>query len=198
MQSTYKEIYQFIKHIRGYIWVSTAIFILFVLVGYNSPEEFKKGLLEAVGTLAKTLAPGGLHNTTFFNLLIAATLIFLNNYIKATFSMFTGYLLSIPSLIILISNAVILGVIYDASDHAAQFLLGILPHGLTELFSFILSAAISLWVTVTIFKQRTDIDNKYRGFRFLSKVNLYLVLPLMLFSAIIEIFVTVKLLSIYA
>lgn len=121
--------------------------------------------------------------------------IFFNNIEKAYMAMFAGVLFGIFPVYFIYTNSVIIGIVsafvYLGSGSAVVF-AGLVPHGITECTAIIMSSGYGLWlgikfIKMIIYKQRDEFKDAF----FLS-LNKYVkvIVPLLLFSAIIETWVT--------
>ena len=119
-------------------------------------------------------------------------LIFLNNSIKVFGSMILGTFLGIFPLLALIVNGYLIGVIASVSE-INVFLAGILPHGIFEIPSFILGAAIGLFLGRVALKERSNLRVEISS---ALVVFLKIIIALLFIAAIIEVYLTPKILSI--
>lgn len=173
-----------------YFVLITNLFIIIIMMAFSLSVIQIQGILhEHSGSLFST--PGTRDSKPFADFLD----IFLNNSSKAFMTIFTGILFGIFPLYFIYTNSVIIGVVsslvYLGSSGAVVW-AGLLPHGITESIAIILSAGYGLWLGIKffrliIFKEKARFkDAIFFALDRYAKV----IVPLLLFSAIIEAYVT--------
>lgn len=121
--------------------------------------------------------------------------IFGNNISKAYMSMFAGFLFGIFPIYFIYVNSQIIGVVSSIvylGSGGPVILAGLLPHGITESIAIITSSGYGVWLGVKFFRMifyKESAAFKEATFYALSKY-VKIILPLLLFSAIIETYVT--------
>jgi stage II sporulation protein M len=129
-------------------------------------------------------------------------IIFLKNLLASAMAMLLGLGLGLVPLLVVTSNGFLLGIVaYGAIQKAgALYLLaGILPHGIIELPTVLLSIAIGFrlghLLALTILREKEDLSGEIRmAFHFL----VHWVTPLLLLAAAIETFITPIAISVVA
>ena len=152
----------------------------YALGGAVAPQLFEM-LRETFGGIAE-LPP-----------LTLLAIIFLNNAAKSLAALILGLLLGIPSLLFIILNGAIIGIItYEVSiTYGFPFVFAaLLPHGIFELPAVLLSAAVGIKLGLKVlsrFKGETGLKKELQnGVRFFATR----IIPLLLIAAVIEVFVT--------
>ena len=182
----------FLKDLKWYILVSTLLFFGTVVIGYlfsqltlSNPAD----IIEELGT-----AFAWLDGLTPFRLFLV---IFLNNSIKALAVILLGIGLGIVPVGFVFLNGYIIGILmYSVVQLKGPgfFALAILPHGIIEIPALLLSVSIGLKLGWNLFKviKGEDLNLKkdlIEGVRFYT----FIILPMMLIAAFIEVYVTVAL-----
>ncbi|MCX6808969.1 MAG: stage II sporulation protein M [Candidatus Berkelbacteria bacterium] len=184
-------------------------------IKFNFWKYFYISLLIFLLAFASGFAVGG--NTGFVNSVLNQTFgsfegflkgphweiflfIFLNNSIKALAAICLGFLFGLFPFYILAANGFLIGMSarYFASVKGWQFAAaGFLPHGLIELAGFFLACSLGLWMGWRFIK-KFDLGEPLKPY-FLHALNLYwkIVLPLLFLAALVETYVTPKLLSLF-
>lgn len=181
------------KLYRWPVLLLIAVFVLGVILGLFLPVFAKLWLLEAVATKFETILASSASDWSLsFN-------IFLNNLFVSFIMYVSGFFLIVPFLIVL-SNGVIIGVFLSflyrtdvlLPGNFLSSLAGLLPHGIFELAAFFLVGALSIVVTIKLmFPQHVEPKKKLRTVLLESVERFVLiVLPLLLFAAVIETFVS--------
>src|SRR3990167_8869350 len=130
------------------IFVSLSIFTVSGLAGYSTGASESKSLMEE---LINMLAP-----LEQLNDLSLAAFIFFNNSIKAVFTVLAGLLLGLGPLVFLTFNGFLLGIVIKGvvlKHGAITTILGLLPHGILEIPSIIISSAIGFHLGMVVFKK---------------------------------------------
>lgn len=131
-------------------------------------------------------------------------MLLLNNSKASLVAIVLGFIpiLILPYLSLMI-NGMIIGLIIqlgEAQGHSgiSLFLYGLLPHGVTELSALLLAGAMGSLISITlakkIFKKSSTLSMKELT-KMLSWTFLLIIIPLLIFSAIIEGFITPQLLE---
>ena len=168
------------------IFVSLAIFTVSGLAGYSTGASESKSVMEE---LMNTLAP-----LKRLNHLFLAALIFFNNSIKAVFTILAGLLLGLGPLVFLTLNGFLLGIVIKGVvlEHGAiMTILGLLPHGILEIPSIILSSAMGLHLGIVVFKKIAGRDIQVK--KEIKQCLIFyvaIILPALLVAAFVEVFVT--------
>lgn len=182
-------------YLKNYIFVAIFIFSLGFLFGFNwaqiFPEETELILKRTKEVLEPIIKMSSISQFFF---------IFLKNSLTLFFGLVLGIIFGIYPFLVLFSNGTILGILaFSSSQNFSwlKFLLGILPHGIIEIPVLILAGAIGLKLGKIAF------DRIFKNIKGLEKeISLALeffwkiLLPLLVISAAIEVFITTKLLGI--
>lgn len=168
------------------VLVSLAIFMVSWLAGYSSDSSESQRVLEDLVNLLGPLKA--------LNPLWLTALIFFNNSLKAIATMFSGLALGLGPLVFLIVNGFLLGIVVNgvSLQHGALVsILSLLPHGILEFPSIILSAALGLHLGMVVLKK---IIGKESHIKSEIKLSLFffaaIILPALFVAAFIEVFVT--------
>ncbi len=195
---------------RYFILVSFLIFAFGIFYGYfatqTSPQEVKIAL-EEVKKVFEPIFEMGPVGQFFFIVLNNGLVLFLTLLLGAAFGVFP--------FLVLLSNGTILGIVAFFSQQTfswSVFFLGTLPHGIIEIPVLILTGALGLKIGKTVFQKVFKVDELHSSPRFANarvkqgeiKKELSdafeffwkVLLPLLAIAAIIEIFITAKLLGI--
>lgn len=197
MLSLFKPAWNVISDNRS--WIFIAVFI-FIISGFHAYQTAPHGeplndelmsQLEDILKLIMGLSP-----------LAASLFIFLANFITMAQMLLLGVAAGLAPLFTLYFNGRILGIL--AASFAGQdipflpvFLLGILPHGIFELFAFFISAGLGLKFGFSLFFPLPE-KNRLQSFKYIWKETitvLPLVALLLVVAALVEIFITPALLG---
>ncbi len=171
-----------------YIYLVAIVFIMATILGILSAENNPQTATQSIRELSQSLA-----FTQDFTPIELTLFIFLNNSIKAMIAMLSGILLGIFTVLFIIVNGYLIGVILDLSY--VQFgvlktIIAILPHGFFELTAVGLACANGLFLGAKLFKKlqgkgriKAYLQQAIKGFALI-------ILPLLFVSAIIETFIT--------
>ncbi|WNY24525.1 stage II sporulation protein M [Methanolapillus millepedarum] len=193
-----KNLFSFLSiHKVCTLWMAV-IFIICFAVGYivsASNPELSEQLMEMISG-----ALGAADTENSFQLLLQ---IFFNNAQIALFAIAFGILLGLFPLFVIIANGLMVGVVSEyiiRTNGVVYLLIGIVPHGIIELPVIILSAGVGFRLGAVVFSKL--IGRKVTWKMFNHEVSeagwgfFYFILPLLLISAIIEVYVTGTLLNI--
>jgi len=134
-----------------YIYLVAIVFIMATILGILSAENNPQTATQSIRELSQSLA-----FTQDFTPIELTLFIFLNNSIKAMIAMLSGILLGIFTVLFIIVNGYLIGVILDLSY--VQFgvlktIIAILPHGFFELTAVGLACANGLFLGAKLFKK---------------------------------------------
>ena len=139
-RENFKKGLQYIKQSKNFIYVVSVIFVLFILVGYfvPAPDFVEKVILKFIEDLIKTTEGMSWAEITKF--------IFFNNLKSSFFGMALGFIFGIFSIITTIVNGYLLGFVSSqvVSTEGIGVLWKILPHGIFELPSILISTGLCL------------------------------------------------------
>ncbi len=187
----------FLDHWRALL-VCVIIFLLSLPVGYFAPTEIKKAvLLPLLEKIDEIITP---HDGLLF------LRILWNNAGVGLLLMLLGFLI-VPSLIILFSNGLIIGVVFSLQQKIGllsnttflSFILGLLPHGIFEIPAIILSCTvgIAIGLRVILKKRYVPYRTKREVVRQCCTVFLVIILPLFIVAAVVETFVTPSIMNLF-
>ncbi len=174
--------------------LSTIVFIVFTLIGYmldSSIARFIESLFRS--PLIHIRYDGLLFKITLF------ILIFIKNVTTATLNVAFGPLLGVfPVMSILINGIIIGSVVREVylSKGLTYVILGLAPHGVIELPTFIYSSALGLYLAQEAFRLGLTNQDFIITYRYAIKLIIKVIAPLLLIAAFIEAFITSALLGI--
>lgn len=179
---------KYISGLKRFIIGSFLLFLSAGIYGFLFVElhpESAKNLLETFRELSEKIAGLSHHELML--------LIFLNNSFKIAILIILGILLGLAPIIFLTINGFLLGVVafITQSEHGiTTLLIGILPHGIFEIPVLIVGGSIGLklgkvFVNSMLNKQKLLPEVK-SALSFFARI----LLPLLLFAAFIEVFIT--------
>jgi len=170
----------------GLILVSFAIFMVGTAVGYFSAEKVSEQLIRMLGeefsSFTELPAP------------LLALAIFANNSSKTLIIMLLGVFFAVPPILFILVNGFVLGVVgFEVVEYkGALFLvLGVLPHGVFEVFAATLSTALGIKIGIAAYRRA-----RKRSFELQHTLKLCLktyfsrVIPSLFLAAVIETYVT--------
>ncbi|MFA5926932.1 MAG: stage II sporulation protein M [Patescibacteria group bacterium] len=173
---------------KRYYFLSIILFLVSVIVGYIVGIN---GLEQARETVIRNFADFG-----FLRELPPLTLflfIFLNNAIKALLAISLGFVFGILPIYFLVTNGKLIGLVIAivASNRDLGFALsGLLPHGFTESIALIISASYGLWLGGKSFRRLFYRESFGDAYKISLSKYAKIVLPLLLLSAAIEVYIT--------
>lgn len=185
---------EYLSALKNYILLAIFIFLFGFFSGYLSaqifPEEAKT-VLQEIREIYRPVFEMNVWSQFFF--------VLLNNALTVIFIILFGVIFGIPSFFALFSNGTVLGLVTFSlkQDFGWQmFLLSILPHGIIEIPVLILGGANGLKIGYSAFKRIVKKQDNIKqelliALEFLWKI----LLPLLLLSSFIEIFITANLLG---
>ena len=180
----------FLKDLKWYVLASTLFFFGTVVIGYLFGQLSQSNPADIIREL--DTAFGWLKDLTPFRLFLV---IFINNSVKALAVILLGIGLGIVPVGFVLLNGYIIGILmYSVVQLKGPgfFVLAILPHGIIEIPAALISVSIGLklgWNLIRVIKGE-DINLKkdlIEGVRFYS----FIILPMMLIAAFVEVYVTV-------
>ncbi len=183
-----KDDLAYLKSIRIFIGLSVFIFGLTAVMGYYAAAvdpELASSWTKELKMLKWILDQPPI---------LIMVIIFLKNLLASAMAMLLGLGLGLIPLMVVISNGFLLGIVGYAAVQKAGFLFlaaGILPHGIIELPTVLVSIAIGFrlgyLLTLTLAKEKADLSGETKvAIRFLVRY----VAPLLFLAAAIETFIT--------
>lgn len=186
---------KYLYRIRYYIIFSALVYFVSIFLGCKlasiSPDEANKIIDEfrkMVGSADKA-APLELFAFIFFK-----------NAFSSFLAVFAGIIFGILPFLSLIGNGAFLGVFayffIKENFSLAVFLAGTLPHGIIEIPAFLFSAAAGLWLGMAVFRRIIFMERKFRSkVKGAIKFYFFIILPLLFIAALIEAFITPKIIE---
>jgi len=193
---------QVIKNNRSWFLMAAAVFLICLIIfsgstAFSEPadQEIPDFVLDEMVSLFATILAG--------HPLLGAALIFMNNMITMAQMLLLGAAAGISPLITLGINGALLGLtLSTAAREGASLLfmlgLGILPHGIFELPAFFICAGMGLKFGYHCVASPLPGKNRSQSYRFIWKETisvLPLVVIMLVAAALIEMFVTPRLLE---
>jgi len=179
----------YLSVLRGSILFALAIFSLGIIVGLRAAFQSEDLAMKVLDDLKQSLSP--ILELSLWQLFL---FVFANNALKSLLFMAAGLLFGIAPVLFLFGNGFVLGVLFAVAyaEHSLFLaILGILPHGIFEISAILIAGAIGINLGMALIKKimhkeislRTELST---GLKFFLKV----IFPLLLFAAVIEIFLT--------
>ena len=191
---------QVIRDNRSWLILATAIFMICAVAFYLGTAYS-----ETVDDQALDSQLGMLQELFAFLIetkpLVSALLVFMNNFLSMAQMLLLGVLAGISPLFTLGINGALVGVLLSLSVQEGLpllplIVLGIMPHGIFELFAFFVCGAIGLKFGYHCVASPLPGINRLESFRYIWKEAisiLPLVVTLLILSAFIEMFITPRL-----
>ncbi len=193
---------QVISKNRGWIVMAAVIFMASAVVFYFMPVSSQPAAEGAVDGQLDQLED-------LFSMILGTTpmisvlLVFMNNFLSMAQMLLLGFLAGISPLVTLGLNGALIGIVLalSAGESAALLpliFLGLLPHGIFELFAFFLCGAIGLKFGFHCIASPLPGKTRSESFRYIWKEAisvLPLVVLLLIIAALIEILITPRLLE---
>ena len=191
---------QVISDNRSWLVLATAIFMIcavafYLGTAYSEPVDdqvldSQLGMLQELFAFLIEAKP-----------LVSALLVFMNNFLSMAQMLLLGVLAGISPLVTLGINGALVGVLLSLSVQQGMpllplIMLGIMPHGVFELFAFFLCGAIGLKFGYHCVASPLPGINRIESFRYIWKEAisiLPLVVTLLILSAFVEMFITPRL-----
>lgn len=183
------------KEMKHYFIVVVLVFGFSFYMGWANSEQFTHFLekqLEGLRPLIKSISSKENPQVWLF------FFIFLNNAIKTVLVVFSGILLGVLPLFMLIANGMILGYVLSLQENESTItivLKGILPHGIIEIPVILLACAYGLKLGMLVWKMGIQLlvpaEKRSAGIEFkrilqLSKPLSVVIVILLFVAAIIE------------
>ncbi len=175
------EGWRYTKESRNFIYTVSAIFLLFLLIGYfiPPPKAIEKIILQFVEDLIKTTSGMSWTEITGF--------IFFNNLKSSFFGMIFGVIFGIFSIVTSLANGYLLGFVSSrvTSTEGIAILWRLFPHGIFELPAALISMGLGLKLgTFILRKKKMKSLNEF--FQKSLKAFFFIVVPLLVVAALIE------------
>ena len=182
-------------------FLNTAVaFAVLAVLGFAAGMLFPDAAQQLLDRFAAQLEQLGLSSNVPQSQMMAT--LFFNNVTASLLAMLYGLIPFVPlSALALGTNALLLGAFAALYQHhgigLGVYFIGILPHGIFELPALVLFCAAGLYLCSRV-TARVRGDKEVRILRTLSEVStlfLYVILPLLAAAALVETYVTPRLLS---
>ena len=181
LKKKYKEIWNYLKESKNYIYSVFLIFLIFIVLGslIPVPDSISKIILEFIEELLLKTQGMSFSELTSF--------IFLNNLQSSFFGMLYGIFLGIFPLLSTAANGYLLGFVALEVIRSEGFfvLWRILPHGIFELPALFVSLGLGVKLGSFIF-QKEKIKSLKIYFIKSLEVFFFVVIPLLIIAAFIE------------
>lgn len=197
----FKELWQQLRSMKKYIWVSTAIFLFGLLLGYlNVYESLMEATVDSMRKMLGGLESGPLSLGWF-------GLILMNNLSTILYVIFLGVFFAFVPGYFLVINGMVIGYLAShllGEQAALRFVVSILPHGILELPAIVIAGAFGIRfgflfldtiISLPVAAARSRVRVKLQVFmRTALTLTVYLFV-ILLIAAVIEVTVTPWLLN---
>ncbi|MBI2449416.1 stage II sporulation protein M [Candidatus Pacearchaeota archaeon] len=179
IKEQYKLAWNYIVNSKRYIYFIVALFVIFLIIGYFLPVFFVDEVIELVSKIIDETEGMG-----FFELFV---FIFYNNLKTSLISIIAGIAFGIFSIFNTIVNSYLIGFVGRAASEkiGAGVLFRLVPHGIFELPSFILSLGLGLRLGLYLFLKKKG-ETFSGNLENVLRVFIFVILPLLLIAAFIE------------
>lgn len=196
--SGFKDTLVLPSEVFKYFFFSLILFFLFGALGFVVANMELVKVNEYIEVFVKNL-----ENISEMSVLGILLFIFLNNSVVAFLASIGGIVLSIFTILIIIANGFLLGIVLYVVivvESLGFFLLGVIPHGVIEIPAVLFAAAIGMWLgknlfNYLIFKRGTKKEMQDKVKRAFC-TYIFVIIPLLFLAALIEVFITPVLLNI--
>ena len=180
-RENYKEVWQYIKDSRNFIYSVIIVFLFFALIGFflPAPALLEARILEFIEEL--------LRQTEGLSQVELMRFIFLNNLESSITSLIFGILLGVFPVLSAIANGYVIGFVASRTVDTNGFLVlwRLFPHGIFELPALFISLGLGIKLGTFFFAK--DKMKTLHGYLIKSiKAFFFVVLPLLIIAAIIE------------
>lgn len=182
---------------KKYYIIITLVFLASILFGYVAGtvnSQYAKDYI--AGSMKDSENIKGLSNFYVF------LYIFINNSLSALLSIFVGLFLGVFPVYFTWTNGALLGfflAIMSSWGDLRGFLVGILPHGVIELPTIIIATSYGLWLGIKFYRRifYGEKEELIAAIKLVSIQYFKLVVPLLLIAALIETYVTPKVMDFF-
>lgn len=177
---SYKQIINYLKDSKKYVYFSILIFFIFVLIGFflKLPGEITSQLLQYFNDLIlKT------KGYSFFDMCI---FLFQNNLFASFFGMIGGILFGIFPLLNSMVNGVVLGFVANLSVNEAGILslFRIIPHGIFELPALFICLGLGLKLGSKFLEKYLKIKSELKQLFFIFFIGFILLIIFVIFYSL--------------
>ncbi len=193
---------QVIKENKSWFLMAAAIFLGCSIIFYIAPAFSAPAAEEAMDSQLEQLE--GLFSLIMETTpLVGISLIFMNNFLSMAQMLLLGFIAGVSPLVTLGINGALVGALLSFSAQEGVpvlqvIVLGLLPHGIFELFAFFLCAGIGLKFGYHCIASPLPGKTRGQSFRYIWKEAisiLPLVVVLLLAAAVIEVLITPQLMG---
>jgi stage II sporulation protein M len=175
----YKDSWEYIKESKNYIYFAAFIFLIFTILGFILPIFFVDIIKDQIANI--------INQTEGLDTLSLIGFIFLNNAKTSFLGLVLGILFGFIPIILAVINGYVLGFVsnYAVGEAGYTSLFRLLPHGIFELPAVIIGLGLGTKLGMFFFSK--DSNKEFMRRVWLSlKVFIFIVVPLLVISAIIE------------
>ena len=190
-----QEMLIYLKSLRPYFILTCIVFLLGIIAGYLFAIYQFDIVNELINEFQKKIdiVSGASH----FEIML---FIFSNNAMVNFVLIISGIFFSIPSILIVLTNGILIGIVFFQFASQYGFLLvfiTLIPHGIIEIPITFTSASIGMKLGVRIFQKLFQIKKVDLKYEFLNAIRIYLIviIPLIFIAAIIETYFTTMVLD---
>ena len=181
LKEEYKKSWKYLKESKNFIYAITAIFLVFVLIGFfiPAPDSLAEQILRFIEELLEKTQGMSQGNLVKF--------IFFNNLQSSFYGMIFGVLFGIFPIIAAIANGYLLGFVASISVENTGFLIlwRLLPHGIFELPAVFISLGLGVKFGTFILQKR-KLESFKEYFWNSLRIFFLIVIPLLIIAGIIE------------
>jgi len=176
-----KESLAFVRESKKYILWAVFIFLAFALIGFFIPVP--NFILEVIREKIKSL----LLETQGLDTLGLVQYIFLNNFLVCLIAILLAFIIALVPVVLALTNGYVLGYVCRVSVNQEGIfsLWKLLPHGIFELPGVLIALGLGLSIGSSLFTKNPE-KEFFRRLSLALKVLFFIVLPLLVFAAIIE------------
>lgn len=183
------------QKIEFYVKALAILFAISSLIGFATAELFPIETEKAIEqTKEEFIFIEDMNQIEIF------LLIFLNNSIKVFFMMLLGILFGVIPVIFILLNGYVVGIVVSGMIEkigVISILIGILPHGIFEIPAVLIAGGYGVWLGEMFSKKLKNKTSLMPTLKTVLKKYTYVIMPMILLAAIIETFITEKLLTIF-
>jgi stage II sporulation protein M len=166
------------------LFLAAAVFFLALIQGFFLPPEILEKII-------------GMMRAYLKNVFFSFWGIFLNNLMAASIIFIGGFFFSIPSFILSYFNFMLIGATakyYSAKIGLAKYFLFILPHGIFEIPAIFIAFTLGISITSSLIRLISSKDGKsfVKSLKQHLMAFLFIVVPLLIVAALIEVHITPK------
>jgi stage II sporulation protein M len=170
----------------------TCLFLFFfsLVMGYYLGEGISQQIFEEL--LGRFPDPTEIGIIDLFGFLIV------NNLSFFLIFMLLGLLFSVPSIFYVVINGFVIGIVVNsviAELGLAYVIIGLLPHGIIEIPSLLLSMAVGMSLGYQVINRVRGRSGLGEELRIALSLYMWRIAPLLIFAAVIEVTITPLLLS---